>query len=141
MFTQIRKKQDGFTIVELLIVIVVIGILAALVLNTFGNIQARARDTERKTDVNGIHSQLEVYHADNGYYPILSDVTASNLSGLDAEALIDPSGVNVTAGSGDYVYAPTVSGGGACTTAGLCVSYTLTATMEQESNYVKNSLN
>ena len=42
MLKQYKRNQAGFTIVELLIVIVVIGILAALVLNTFQGVQARA---------------------------------------------------------------------------------------------------
>ena len=62
-----HRREQGFTIVELLIVIVVIGILAGLVLNTFNGIQSRARDTERRTDVNAIHAQVEAFHADNGY--------------------------------------------------------------------------
>jgi prepilin-type N-terminal cleavage/methylation domain-containing protein len=45
-----NKASKGFTIVELLIVIVVIGILAALVVTTYNGIQQKARDTERKTD-------------------------------------------------------------------------------------------
>src|SRR5690606_24488036 len=52
-----KTYQKGFTVVELLIVIVVIGILAALVLNTFAGIQQKARDTERKTDINAVATQ------------------------------------------------------------------------------------
>jgi prepilin-type N-terminal cleavage/methylation domain-containing protein len=63
------KNSKGFTIVELLIVIVVIGILAALVLNSFRGVQERARDTERRTDINAQSTQLEVYYTDNGGYP------------------------------------------------------------------------
>jgi len=60
MFVGIRKKRrnQGFTIVELLIVIVVIGILAALVLNSFTGAQAQARDTKRRTDVLSIEKAL-----------------------------------------------------------------------------------
>ncbi|MEO8863266.1 MAG: prepilin-type N-terminal cleavage/methylation domain-containing protein, partial [Candidatus Saccharimonadales bacterium] len=47
----LKVKQQGFTIVELLIVIVVIGILAALVITTFTGIQQKGRDTERTTDL------------------------------------------------------------------------------------------
>jgi prepilin-type N-terminal cleavage/methylation domain-containing protein len=67
-----KKSSKGFTIVELLIVIVVIGILAALVLNSFRGVQERARDTKRRTDVNAQASQLEVYYTDNGGYPVFT---------------------------------------------------------------------
>jgi prepilin-type N-terminal cleavage/methylation domain-containing protein len=142
------KKQAGFTIVELLIVIVVIGILAALVLNTFQGVQARARDTERRTDINAIATQLEVYYNDFGYYPDNSATTGCGEAGgescvlsailpdrgLDAEALNDPSGDGV--GEGDYTYTPE------CATAPQCESFTLTADLESETDdYTKNSLN
>jgi prepilin-type N-terminal cleavage/methylation domain-containing protein len=72
-----KRGNRGFTIVELLIVIVVIGILAALVIIQFTNIQARARDTEKKSDMRSIQSKLAEYYALNGRYP-----TALNDSGL-----------------------------------------------------------
>lgn len=89
------KSQKGFTIVELLIVIVVIGILAALVLNTFAGVQKRARDTQRQTDLNSLATQLEVYYNDRGSYPTLADIQSStwltaNLKGLDAGAVSAP---------------------------------------------------
>jgi prepilin-type N-terminal cleavage/methylation domain-containing protein len=158
MFTKIRKQESGFTIVELLIVIVVIGILAALVLNTFQGVQARARDTERTTDINSVHTHLEVYYNDYAYYPSgvatntdcrSADDTAdiscvlstgggatALFDGLDAEALNDPEGVAIdTAGTGDYTYTP------ASCTAGHCDSYVLTAALEDAADYTKNSLN
>jgi len=140
-----KITKSGFTIIELLIVIVVIGILAGLVLNTFRGIQARARDTERQTDVNAIATQLEVYHTDEGFYPALAEVNSTVLEGIDAEALLDPSGTSVvgTAEDGDngyhYVTVPA-----ACTTAaGDCESYTLSSTSEDDSSvvYEKLSLN
>jgi prepilin-type N-terminal cleavage/methylation domain-containing protein len=86
-----KKSASGFTIVELLIVIVVIGILAALVLNSFRGVQERARDTKRRTDVNSQASQLEVYYTDNGHYPLFSQVSADsfitqNFKGADLNA-------------------------------------------------------
>jgi len=72
------KSQKGFTIVELLIVIVVIGILAALVLNTFAGVQKRARDTQRQTAINSMATQLEVYYNDQGSYPALGPLAADN---------------------------------------------------------------
>lgn len=152
---RINNKQSGFTIVELLIVIVVIGILAALVLNTFQGVQARARDTERRTDLNSIATQLEAYYADFGHYPDGSAAStcgdgASSCAlsiltsrGLDAEALNDPNsnainvGANPAATTDDtqYYYDATCAGG-------QCDSFTLSTDLESEtSTYTKNSLN
>ena len=105
-----KTLSRGFTIVELLIVIVVIGILAGLVVVTYNGIQQKARDTERKTDINALHGQLEAYQAQNGKYPTLANVNdadfrSANMKGLDPEALQDPKGdaqvLEAASGTGD----------------------------------------
>lgn len=148
----LKKISRGFTIVELLIVIVVIGILAALVVVTYNGIQQKARDTERKTDVNAIHGQLEAYQAQNGKYPTLANVNdptfrSDNMKGLDSAALYDPNGDKtdttpladaVAANVYSYVVTPATCDNGA---AGDCTGYTMTATLEEGGTYVKQSLN
>lgn len=139
-----KVKQQGFTIVELLIVIVVIGILAALVITTFTGIQRRARDTERQTDIKALHSQLEAYYAQNGFYPALAEVNTTTLAGLDAGALTSPPNNNTAIDSAPttnakYRYTPAPAN---CTTAaGTCASYELESDLEGGPNYSKNSLN
>ncbi len=91
----LKNKQSGFTIVELLIVIVIIGILATLVIVTFSGVQQKARDSERKTDINAIAGQLEAGYANKGYYPdaagLNDDAVRSGLEiRLDLKALADP---------------------------------------------------
>jgi len=68
-------KQRAFTIVELLIVIVVIGILASITIVAYNGIQSRARDAERQTEMKTIEKALEIYNADNGGYPNCSGAT------------------------------------------------------------------
>lgn len=63
------KKQTGFTIVELLIVIVVIGILAAITIVAYNGVQGRANDTAIQSDLQNISKKLELYKADFGVYP------------------------------------------------------------------------
>ena len=148
--TSLNRKQQGFTIVELLIVIVVIGILAGLVITTFNGIQQKGRDTERQTDIKALHGQIEAYYAQNGSYPSLADLNdatfrSNNLKGLDDGALKDPKGTAGTlvaapvAGSYSYEALPA-----SCTSA-TCTSYTLTATLEGKidgnTTYSKKSLN
>lgn len=65
---QIRKPA-GFTIVELLIVIVVIGILAAITIVAYNGIQQRAYVSSYKSDIANINKAILLYEIDNGAYP------------------------------------------------------------------------
>jgi len=144
----LRKRQEGFTIVELLIVIVIIGILATLVIVTFTGTQQKARDSQRQTDINAVDSHLESYFAENGYYPDADDLTGAgavafvqaNMKGLDPEALKDPKGPSMQSGAADsthYGYDVTCSTPTDRTT---CTSFTLTAQLEKDgSTYTKKS--
>jgi general secretion pathway protein G len=71
-----NARRHGFTIVELLVVIVVIAILAAITIVAFNGIQARARDSQRKSDVKVIAKALEMYYIDKGNYPSAGPSTA-----------------------------------------------------------------
>jgi type II secretion system protein G len=62
-------KQKGFTLLELLIVVVIIGILLLLVLPNLIAGPARARDARRKADLRSIKDGLEQYYNDNSNYP------------------------------------------------------------------------
>ena len=67
------QRRSGFTIVELLIVIVVIAILAAISIVAYNGIQGRARDSSKMQRVNDIAKALEMYRIDNGDYPHIQD--------------------------------------------------------------------
>lgn len=124
-----KNNQKGFTIIELLVVIVIIGILVALALPQLFAAQARGRDTDRKNELKNLQQKLESYFNDNGQYP-------AALSGLNpaptAAETQDPK-------NQDYVYAPAVDGS----------TYTLTADLENDDdpkadasgNYVIESIN
>jgi type II secretion system protein G len=70
-----HKTKSGFTIVELLIVIVVIGILAAISLVAYANVQTKARDSRRASDLSLISKAIEMYRLDNGGYPLCNGGT------------------------------------------------------------------
>ena len=63
------RKNSGFTIVELLIVIVVIGILAAITVVAYNGLSARAKATSVQSDLDNNSKLLKLYSVDYGSYP------------------------------------------------------------------------
>lgn len=71
------RKDSGFTIVELLIVIVVIGILAAITIVAYNGISNRAKTTSAQSTAAGIAKKLEAYNAEKGSYPATYNLMTS----------------------------------------------------------------
>ena len=115
-----KLKQQGFTIVELLIVIVIIGILATIGFVSFSSAQNKAKKSKATATVAQVKSKLGEYYADNNYYPsaksdVVTYLTANGGASTSSE-------FNSTTA---YTYSATPS---TCTTAAKdCTSYTITA--------------
>ena len=71
------KKQDGFTLIEIMVVLIIIAIMASFVVPSVINRPDQARFTKVKNDILTIESALDLYKLDNGTYP-------SNDKGLEA---------------------------------------------------------
>lgn len=131
MSHKLLKKQGGFTLLELLIVIVIIGILALIIVPGLASGPKRARDAQRKSDLHSVQQGLETYFTDNNSYPY-----AATWAGLSPYLTPDPLKAMPTdpKNTGTYVYtynpfANINQTGGACT-ASPCESYTLDAHLE-----------
>lgn len=74
-----ENKSSGFTLVELLIIIVIIGILVAIIVAAYNGIQSRAHDAAVKNDLRGYAGKLQTYYAENGMYPPSAVMTSLQL--------------------------------------------------------------
>lgn len=127
-------KQRGFTVIELLVVIVVLAAVGWLFWQQKNQVESAARDDKRRTAINAMYYSLEdVFYAKNKYYP--GTISAKNLTSMDKALFTDPDGVALGTSESDYRYEPTGCSGG------KCKGYTLRALMENEADFVKTSRN
>ena len=64
-----NQKRKGFTLIELMVVVAIMGLLAALAVISLNNARERARDARRISDIKQIQTALEMYYLDNHGYP------------------------------------------------------------------------
>jgi general secretion pathway protein G len=128
------KHTHGFTVVELIIAIVFLGIVTSLVIVQQASLAAGSRDDQRKTAINAMYYSLEeVFYKQNGFYPAKIDATV--LTSMDPKLFTDPNEIKLGESTSDYRYETTD-----CTN-NQCKNYTLSATLEKEAEYVKKNRN
>lgn len=107
-----KKLSAGFTIIEVLVTVAIIGIISTIGIVSYTNIQNSSRDSQRSSKVAIIAAALEKYFEQNGEYPTCEQMTAANpddvtavLEGLDPNVLAAPGasdGINsITSCTGD----------------------------------------
>jgi general secretion pathway protein G len=125
-----RSKQKGFTLIELLIVLAIIGVLTTFIMANFIGARERARDAQRKSDLQQMRAAFELYRSDQGTYPpapLPSCGSSLTISGSTYMQKIpcDPSN------AGKYVYKYTTTG----------TTYSLFACLENENDQQKDKTN
>ena len=126
-------KQRGFTVIELLVVLVILIVGAWLFFSEQDNVNAVQRDSARKVAINAMYYNLEeVYYPQHNYYP--QHIDSKTLRAMDPALFTDPTGVALGESDSDYRYDAT-----GCTTDGHCTGYTLRSIMERESDYAKTN--
>ncbi len=137
------RKSAGFTIIELLVVVVLFLSMCGLFLYQKNAIEAAARDDRRKADINTLHHNLEkVYFAEHKSYP--DTLNTKTLPAVQADTFKDPDGIAINeirvdsellglVSHSSYTYEPT-----GCKD-NQCKGYTLRAALEKEAEYTRNA--
>lgn len=91
-FTQCYKKNSaGFTLVELLVVIAVIGILSSVVLMSLSTANTRGKDVAIQSDLVGVRTQAQLYYNSNGGYSLNgASIPASSDCSAASSVFVDP---------------------------------------------------
>jgi len=116
------NARSGFTFLELVIVISIIGVLSAMFISSYSSTIKKSRDAKRRGDIEEIRSALEVYRISNGGYPL-------SLNGLLAPTVyLQRLPADPLSGQGySYRYEPLVGCDNSLT---LCTTYKIGAKLE-----------
>lgn len=121
MYTGGMERRNGFTLVELLVVVAIIGVLATIGLTSFTSAQQRARDARRRGDIQAISKALEEYYLNSsGTYPAAGCAgltTYFTTGSVPTESRAGWNGYNMTCGTTTYCVCATmeVAGSGNAT--------------------------
>jgi general secretion pathway protein G len=83
---RIKTKQQGFTLLEIMLVVSIIVILLSLAISKLGNPTGYAKHTAVRADIQAIGTQLQLYESMNGFYP----TTDQGLQALVSQPSNDP---------------------------------------------------
>lgn len=129
-----KKKTSGFTVVELIFIIILLSVASIIFFIQKNNIQVIAKDNTEKTAINAMYYGLEnVFYPANHFYP--QTISSDNLKSVDPSLFMDPNGKKIGTAGSAYQYLPTNC------TSNECKSYTLKATLTNEADYTKTSRN
>lgn len=137
------KRNTGFTVIELIFVVLLLGVASVIFFVQKHNIETTARDNQRKTAINAMYYGLEeIYFKEHSSYP--RTVDEKTLPFIDPESLTDPDGVKIgqTAVEIDgtsYPVSSSYSYEGTDCIDTKCKSYTLRTTLENEDDFVKTN--
>lgn len=127
-------KQRGFTVIELLALVVLLLVVGAVFWTQKSAIETSARDDQRKISINALYYSLEeVYYPTNKYYP--KTLSASTLPSVDPDLFKDPGGKELGKAESDFSYE------GKNCSGETCRSYSLRTKLESEADFVKDSRN
>lgn len=115
------RKESGFTIVELLVVIVVIGILASITVVSYTGVTQRATKSANQTNASTVISAASAVFAETGAFPVTSATPATALANLNAGVAKVPSTISVS--SATATNANTISYRVTASGTGICVGY------------------
>lgn len=94
-------KQQGFTLIELMIVVAIIGILASIAIPAYRNYVARAQVTEGLVVTSGLRNEIGIWVAEHKGFPKAADVAVSGYIGEQASKLkgkyVKDNGISVAA--------------------------------------------